>query len=148
MTSKSSNQVLLQGKVAGIMNARELIINIGREHGVTVGMVFKVLADSPVEVVDPDTNKKIGEVDREKIRVKTSEVDDKFSVCKTYRTKRTGGILGSATLASLYGQMLIETEKVETLKASDASLPPPLPEEESFVKRGDRVIQILATDAD
>jgi hypothetical protein len=146
MTSKSSGQVLLQGKVASILTARELTINIGREHGVEVGMIFKVLADIPVQVIDPDTNNKLGEVDREKIRVKVSEVEDKFSICKTYRTRHTGGL--SPYITSLYASMLIDREEVETLKASEASLPPPLPEEESFVKRGDRVIQVLAKNSD
>jgi hypothetical protein len=37
-------------------------------------------------------------------------------------------------------------EIVETLKAEDSSLPPPLSEEESYVKKGDRVIQLLNDD--
>jgi len=146
MTTKSSGEILIKGKVANILNARELTINIGKEQGVKAGMIFKVLADSPVAVIDPDTKKKLGEVDREKIRVKVSEVDENFSVCKTYRTRRTGGIAypSMSSIASL----MVEREAVETLKASEASLPPPLPEEESFVKTGDRVIQVVDTDKD
>ena len=38
-------------------------------------------------------------------------------------------------------------QKVETLKAEDSALPPPLSEEESYVKKGDRVIQLLRVDS-
>jgi len=139
MSNKQLSENLLKGKVASILTSRELTINIGMEQGVEVGMIFKILADSPVDVLDPDTNTKLGEVDREKIRVKVSEVNDKFSVCKAYRTRKTGNFY----LSNLYSAIEPVKEIVETLKASDASLPPPLPEEESFVKRGDRIIQVV-----
>jgi hypothetical protein len=34
-----------------------------------------------------------------------------------------------------------------TLRADKESLPPPLPEEESYVKKGDRVVQLIETRA-
>jgi hypothetical protein len=132
----------IECRVAQILNARELVINRGVAHGVTVGMRFAVLAEKPLEIVDPETNTVAGVVDREKVRVEASEVRDKFTICRTYRTKRVPG-------GALYGVLRLGLDDPphdvpETLAAKDSSLPPPLKPEESYVKTNDRVIQLLA----
>lgn len=133
----------VSGKVAGILNERELTINIGSKDGVIVGMKFKILAESPLEVRDPENDELLGVVDREKVRVKASEVYDRFSVCRTYVTHTTEGFVPLNA-----ARLLLEPPRtvVETLKADDRSFPPPLPEEESYVKRGDRVVSIGNSD--
>jgi hypothetical protein len=128
---------LITGKVAGVINERELTINIGSDQGVYKGMTFKVLSDKPLEVSDPDSGKLLGEVDREKVRVTASEVHPKFSICRTYRTRTVGG--GIFALTRLTDP---PREVAETLRADDSAYYPPLSEEESFVKKGDRVIEI------
>ena len=40
----------IKGKVSGVLNERELSINIGTKAGVRVGMKFRVLADKALEV--------------------------------------------------------------------------------------------------
>jgi len=135
-----SKTQLIFGKVAGILTARELTINIGSTQGVKEGMKFKVLAKEPIGIYDPGTNEKLGVVDREKVRVKATEVNDKFSICRTYRKWENRGS-SLASLAYIYSSM--QWEKQETLKVSDSSLPQPLSEEDSYVKTGDRVIQII-----
>ncbi|OGN76604.1 MAG: hypothetical protein A2X25_09585 [Chloroflexi bacterium GWB2_49_20] len=110
-------------------------------------MIFKVLADRPLEVRDPDNDQILGSLDREKVRVKVSEVFELFSICRTYVTHTTvgrGGLMGITSAALLYGEPAKEV--VETLKAEDHTLPPPLSEEESYVKRGDRVIIVKSPD--
>jgi len=128
-----------EGKVAKIINARELGINLGFAKGVEEGMAFAVLADTPLRVDDPDTGEFLGEVDREKVRVKATEVFERFSICRTYETYESPSLLGPfpGALSSLVG-----TRQVKTLKIEDSELPPPLSEEESYVKVGDRVRQI------
>lgn len=135
-----TNQII--GKVAGILNERELTINIGEKAGVKVGMAFKVLAEAPIEVRDPETNTLLGHIDREKVKVKASEVFEQFSICRTYEQYYVSGtgLAAFAGISSIYGEPA--RNEVETLKAEDSSLPPPLSEEESYVKRGDRVISI------
>lgn len=137
----------IQGKVAGILTERELTINIGSSNGVREGMKFKVLANEPIAVVDPVTCAKLGEIDREKVRVITTEVQEKFSICKTYQKRVTPGSAWFNVLAGL-PQMGPSREVPETLKAKDSSLPPPLSEEESYVKIGDRVIQLGKSETD
>ncbi len=132
----------IRGKVAGIISERELTINIGSINGVREDMKFKILASEPIEVRDPETGNKLGIVDREKVRVVTMEVQDKFSICKTYRKRTISGVY-FPDFAKLFAQ---PREISETLKINDSSLPKPLPEEGSYVKVGDRVIQLVEED--
>ena len=128
----------IEGLVAAIVSERELAINIGSNIGVTRGMKFKVLG-SPTEIPDPETGKTLGSIHREKVRVMVESVSPEFSVCRTYRTWRTGGPLGTGI------STLFEPARTvhETLRAQDSDYVPDLPEEESFVKKGDKVEQIL-----
>lgn len=136
----------LEGRVAQILNARELVINIGSENGVSPKMKFAVLSEQPLEVRDPDTGEVLDVIDREKVRVEASEVRPKISICRTYRIKRIGGgALHATSLPSVVNvASLFEPprEIQETLEAKDSSLPPPLSPEESYVKIKDRVIQV------
>ena len=136
---------LLVGKVAKIISARELGINKGAADGAEEGMVFAVLAEAGLRMEDPDTGELLGEIDREKVRVKATEVFKRFSICRTYETYETPSLLGhfpgAGALLPLTG-----TRQVRTLKIEDSELPPPLSEEESYVKVGDRVRQVASGD--
>ena len=125
------------GRVANILNARELVINIGTNDGVTTGMRFKVLADTPTQITDPETEKVIGSIDREKVRVEATEVQEHITICRTYQTITAGG-----SFPDMSGMFGPRHEIPRTLKADDASHLPPLAESESYVKRGDRVVEI------
>lgn len=133
----------LAGKVAALVNTRELVINIGSSDGVEVGMIFSVLSGNPIKILDPDTSEEIGEIDREKVRVKAIEVKPKMSICKTYKTYTVGGFGMLAALEPTFGLGQARRTVVETLKMEDAKLPPPLTPEESYVKIGDRVSQVI-----
>ncbi len=146
MTNDISITKPIEGKVASVLNERELAINIGVEHGVQEGMKFKVLAEKPTKILDPATGEILGELDREKVRVRILEVREKFSVCKTYRKRYVRGNPLYDMISATSFMVEAPREIVETLKAEDSSLPPPLSEEESYVKKGDRVIQLLNDD--
>ena len=75
----------IEGKVAAIINSRELVINRGAAAGVQEGMKFKVM-DHLLEITDPESNETLGSLEREKVRVKVSEVHPKFSIAMTYET--------------------------------------------------------------
>jgi hypothetical protein len=93
-----------------------------------------------MEIRDPDSNELLGTIDREKVQVQASEVYEKFSICKTFR-KST---VGSWPSIKNWGEIFSPSRGIqETLKATDSALPPPLSEEESYVKKGDRVVQII-----
>jgi hypothetical protein len=133
----------LTAKVAAILTERELIINIGSKDGVKKGMKFKILSNEPFEVKDPTTGVNLGIVDREKVRVSVSEINEKFTICQTYRKLYYPGI--GFTIAN-FANYFPSREVPETLKITDSSLPKPLSEEESYVKVGDRAIQLVTED--
>jgi len=147
VSSNMPEQQRLMGRVAQILNARELVINIGSENGVKPKMKFAILAEKPLEVRDPDTGDVLDVIDREKVRVEASEVRPKITICRTYRVKRIGGgALHASSIPSLVSvASLFEParEIPETLEAKDSSLPPPLSPEDSYVKIKDRVIQVF-----
>ena len=107
-----------------------------------------VLAD-PSEITDPDTGKVLATTEREKVRVQATEVHDIYSICSTYCITRFEGGEFHA-----YAQLLTPTETpyreprpiTETLRIEESRLAPSLSEEESHVKIGDRVVQILKSD--
>jgi hypothetical protein len=86
---------LITGAVAAVEDKYTLIVNRGETAGVTTGMIFAVLGD---EISDPETGELLGH--REKLRVKTTEVYERFCRAETYR-------IISAT------QILMRTEQPE-----------------------------------
>jgi hypothetical protein len=76
---------VIEGRVAQILNDRELIINRGRKDGVTGGMAFDVLMGNPLQVNDPETGESLGILERSKASVRVSEVHEKFAVCEGRR---------------------------------------------------------------
>ena len=131
----------LEGAVAAIISVREVAINIGADHGVREGMVFAILAESPIVVRDPSGGEVLGNVDREKVRVKATQVSPKFSVCETFERYWTGGADWGGLLGTTRGLFAGEWRD-RTLMVEDSQLPQPLPEDQSYVKVGDRVRQV------
>lgn len=135
----------LLGRVASILNAKELVINIGANQGVTSGMKFAVMAEAPMSVADPETGEVLDMIDREKVRVEAVEVREKISICRTYRIREiSAGPL--YTTPFLLGELAnsFAPPKIieEDLKVQNASLPPPLSPEDNYVKVNDRVIYV------
>lgn len=123
----------LEGKVAQVLNERELVINIGSEQGVSRGMRFVVLAPT-VEIKDPDTHEILDTLDREKVRVQATDVRRRVTVCATYETTSSGG-------GSFIGMFEPRREVTKTLKSSDALQP--LSPFDSYIAAGDRVRQLV-----
>src|SRR6266704_4092986 len=132
MTSTDSERI--NGKVAAILSRRELILNIGSEDGVEIGMKFVILNSKGIDVTDPDSGEVLGTVEVPKTVVKVVRVDGPhLAVARTFRTLRgTPGIFGS--MPSITGT----PSRPETLDITPgSSLKAELSEEESYVKRGD-----------
>lgn len=127
----------LVGKVATLVNERELVINIGTVEGVRPKMKFRVLAAAPVEVRDPDSGEPLGTIEREKVRVQAIDIQENFTVCQTYETLRRG------PLAPAMGAELLEAGGVRTLRRGDRGYVPPITEKESYVAIGDLVEEIV-----
>ncbi len=126
----------LQGKVAKILNEREVAINIGKMQGVKRGMKFAILAPTPEEISDPETGEVLDVVDRPKVIVQATEVRDRITICSTYRITEIPAGPYNLSINKLFAPV---RQVPETLRVSDSTLPAPLSSKESYVKVGDRV---------
>ena len=138
MAMQETQSALLEGKVATILNMRELIINRGSQDGVEAGMRFKIV-DENSAVIDPDTKEELGTITREKIRVTTADVQPRFSIARTYETyKIEERIPNQSSVAPLIRTIT----KVRTL-ASGSEIPlESYDEGKGFVNVGDKAVQI------
>lgn len=97
-----------RGKVARVINANRLVINLGEVHGVEVGSIYAVLRPENEQITDPETGEYLGEIELEKIRVRVSEVQQKLSIATPYRKVLTGGAAGD-----LFGPRKEVPERIE-----------------------------------
>jgi hypothetical protein len=125
----------IEARVAQVLSGRQLVINRGHADGVTAGMRFAVMAESPVPILDPETNQVLDEIDRVKVRVEAIEVRERIAICSTYEYQ---------DVALSIGELIGSRRKVPvTFQADQNGALPPLDPEESYVRRGDRVMQIV-----
>ena len=126
----------IEGKVAGILNSRELVINRGASDGVKDGMRFEVIDDS-YEILDPDTGEALGTIKKVKLRVKVSDIQPRLSIARTYETYETASF--ASAIASLTAPSTVT--KVRTIRNDAATTP--LEQREDYIKIGDKVLQII-----
>lgn len=141
----------IRGKVARILNSKELALNVGSKDGVRVGMYFDILDPVGEDIADPDTGEVIGSLELPKVRVKIMRVQERLSLATTYRKKKKinvgGSGLGSPTrfagsaLSGLFLPPEFQTWQ-ETLKTREKTWED-LSEEDSYVKSGDPAVQVL-----
>ena len=140
----------IRGKVARVLNAREIAINIGTANDVTVGMYFDVIDPNEGDIKDPDTGEVLGSIERPKVRVQVTHVQEKLSVAATDRSKRVNlGGSGHFELPGLalgpFARALMPPKwitKYETLKKTGETVSE-LDEKDSSVKTGDLVVQVI-----
>jgi hypothetical protein len=73
---------MIQGKVARIPNDEEVVLNIGRQHGVKEDMEFVIYQESD-HIVDPETHEDLGAIELVKGRVKVFHIMDRMSRART-----------------------------------------------------------------
>lgn len=137
----------IRGKIAKILNAREVALNIGESQGVELGMTFEILCESGGEIRDPDSGDILGVAEVAKARVKIKRAYEKFAVATTYRTKRVnvGGAGPSPIDISRYFAPPKWETRYETLKTEGGfeTVAEGLSESESYVRVGDSVVQVV-----
>ena len=129
----------IRGKVARDLNSREVAINLGSEQGVRPGMYFDVVARYE-DIVDPDTKESLGSIERPKIRVKITWVQEKLSLASALaREVNVGRMpLGEFSRALMPPKWVKKYETLTTEETGEA-----LDEKESLVKAGDPVVQVI-----
>ena len=133
----------IEGKVAKILNSRELAINRGKDDGVEQGMKFEVIDDF-YEILDPDSNDSLGTFKRVKIRVRAVEVYQRFSIARTYETYRVTepspfDIANIHIEASIFPKTVTKVRTISSSKTDYADYQ----EGRGHVQVGDKVAQIL-----
>ena len=138
----------IRGKVAHVLNTREIAINVGTAKGVTVGMYFDVM-DTYDEIRDPDTDEVLGSLERPKIRVKIIHVQEKLALATTYQKERVniGGTGRGLPLGPFARALMPPTwvEKYETLGKTEKTKDV-LDEKDSYVNVGEPVVQTIEDD--
>ena len=134
---------LIRGKVARVLNSREIAINLGKDDGVIVGMYFNVMDRKSEDIRDPDTGDLLGSIERPKVGLKVTIVQEKLSIASTYKATRVN--IGGEIETSVLSRMLMPPKwvtKYETLKTEEKTWED-LDEAKSYVKVGDPVVQVI-----
>ena len=129
----------IHGKIAKILNSREVALNIGKDQGVTLGMRFEILSPLGYEIPDPETGVILGSIASPKVPVEITRVQDSLSVASTYRTKRV-----DISKRALFQRPQWE-RRYETLKSGGgfAKDTIDLDPADSYVAIGDPVVQVI-----
>lgn len=130
----------IQGKVAAILNARDLVINKGRNDGVSEGMEFQV-TQPDVPILDPESGVSLGVLTRDKIKVRVVEVHSQFSVAKTYETY-SAHVPSAFEQAELLSRRRTVTRVRKIITESPDQNTSIIGQEGSTVNVGDPVVQI------
>lgn len=135
----------IEGKVAAILNLRELILNVGSTQGVEQGMRFAVLNTQGLSIRDPDTDQPLGAVEIAKVLVEVVRVQEKLSVGRTYRTTKKN-IGGMSPFGLGLSESLLQPRRFvdvpETLESDEHRYEEELSEADSVVNIGDIAVQI------
>lgn len=143
----------IEGKVAQVISERDIAINRGSSAGVEVGMRFKILSSKPSEVRDPDTDELLGTVEISKVEVEVISVQENLAVCRTFKKIVVPGRPKRAGLASPYSSLsqsifgdtgTPDSERYQTLRSDESFVVNELDPDGSFVKRGDRAVQVIS----
>lgn len=140
----------IRGKIARVLNAREIALNVGTAKGVTIGMHFDVM-DCYEDISDPDTGEVLGAIERPKIRLEITHAQENLSVATRYRTKRIqSGKTAEVRIPAFgpFARALMPPSWVEKYENGFISedVVGDLSEKGKHIKTGDPVVQVLEVD--
>lgn len=143
----------IEGLVASVLNERELVLDIGSDHGVEVGMRFDIIYPGGIAIPNPKVPGEIlGSVEWPKTQVKIVQVYPNLAVGRTFRTITTPASGGGIAAIAAGFQYTPEKTTVETLRTDGAFAAKEIDPKDSVVKVGDPAVQVtklpLAVDSD
>jgi hypothetical protein len=100
---------IIEGKVANILDEYSIVINVGRNNGVTEGMTFAVFVQSSDEIKDPDSGEILGTLENVKDYVYAAHIQDKFATCVAKEIKKTPEDGEGSGAQTLSGAMMAES---------------------------------------
>src|SRR5689334_22284941 len=89
----------IEGRVVAVLSERELVLNVGSDDGVEIGMKFVILNSKGINLTDPVTGEDLGTVEVPKTLVKVVRLTgSRLSVGRTFRTvKGSRGLFSSVS---------------------------------------------------
>ena len=112
------------GNIVRILDRRTIIINLGKNKGVTESTVFSIYSKSE-KIIDPQTNEELGQVILVKAKVKATQVFEKFTIASSkwkelkYPTITSGSLTGLDFMLSEVGEseLRVNPDDIEPWKA-------------------------------
>ena len=141
----------IKARIAEVIDNQTVAISAGATSGVKNGMRFKIFSEKKIDVLDPVSNEKLGELDIEKLRVQVTTLYDKFCLAETYEyeTINVGGNYSGTSFATL-NKLFEEPKLIKKRKTFDIdeNEKRPINKTESIVRVGDRVEQLVEATRD
>lgn len=116
----------LNGKVARILNDREVVLSRGTRQGLTEGEYVGIFDPLTEGIKDPETGENLGGVRRFKVTLRVTQVSERLAIASTYKTTTVnvgGSFSAGADVARLMSPPKYVT-KVEKLTFDDESARP------------------------
>ena len=123
----------IRGKVAQILDSRQLVINVGSSQDVAVNMIFKILNPKGEQIRDPDTQQILGSIESPRAFVRVIQVQDNLSVATT---SVAGPVFSPVTLGPI-ARALMPPRWVDQYESLTGNL--------SSVNIGDPAVQVIPT---
>lgn len=117
------------GKVAKVLNDREVVLNRGRLDGVKEGDYVGIVDAQEFGIKDPDSDRDLGDIVRFKVALRVTQISDRLSIASTYKVSRVnvGGNFNYGALKAFQAPEWVE--RVERLTYEENSILPISPEE-------------------
>lgn len=128
----------IQGKVIRIIGPKSLIVDVGENDGVSIGMRF-VVFDEGDEIRDPDTGESLGKLEFVKAEVQIEETTPRFSIAVSLKRRVSGYETQLAKMFSISG--FYSQVVQDPLPIDPNDIYPIGAEMEKNIKLGDKVRQ-------
>ena len=125
----------LTAQVARVNSKTQLVLNVGREHGVKPGDIFRIMSLDGIPINDPESGEEIGILPVEKARVSVETVYPRICIVETYRTYKIGG---AGALGAMFGPERTVKEEMDVEKSEDYDV-------DKTVRVGDTATLIILT---
>ena len=123
----------IRGKVAQILDSRQIVLNVGTSDQVAVGMSFKIINPKGEQIRDPESNQILGSIESPRAFVRVIEVHDRLSVATT---SAANPAITPATLGP-FARVLMPPRWVDQYESLSANL--------NTVNIGDPAVQVIQT---
>lgn len=96
-------------QIIAITDERTVLINAGKNDGITSGASFDILSSKPTKLKDPDTGEVLAEFPQKKQRIYVQKVFDKYCICVSkYTTQSVNALAEELTLNHKLGSTIYD----------------------------------------